>query len=453
MTQKLRSTNLALVAALAIAVSGIAPQAQGADLQLAKSSQLTGVRFEDPPFKLPVERNFQMALLGVSSGIGRSCGKMEAYGWRMNQSEQNRVNAIFKGTVENLSAAGYLVTPENVKNQAKDITLFTADGPIKHFIFLWSAADHGLVLNLCETNQPILPTHTPGLSPSVEVFPLATEPPPPATMMLIRSKSVKGVNDKFSPVGKWIGGYTCEQGYTGGTLEIRSIRGENFKGSFKFYPTEKNRAVPGGSYEVYGQYDKGSKRILINPGKWLKHPKGYFNTVIVGSFGSGNDSFSGFFQGIKGCTSFEAHRNGGGVKIAKKVAESKSFDTVEKKKPKKAKKPSKPKVEKIPSAINTVPTQDSPSPTPEGIVVTPDGKPVAAKEPEAAASAPDASASEPSKPVETAAPALQPDTETRPASAPAARVLPVGKIPPGTIPAFVPQPAPEGATPPQESKQ
>jgi hypothetical protein len=114
----------------------------------------------------------------------------------------------------------------------------------------------------------------------------------------------------FSPVGKWVGGYTCAQGYTGGTLEIKQLRGQDFSGVFKFYPTIKNPTVPPGSYTVYGQYDNDSRRILINPGKWIQHPANFYNTVIVGGFDPIADSFSAYFQGISGCTSFEGHREG-----------------------------------------------------------------------------------------------------------------------------------------------
>ena len=58
--------------------------------------------------------------------------------------------------------------------------------------------------------------------------------------------------------------------------------------------------------QFYGQYDRSSNRILINPGKWLERPKNFYNTVMVGSFDPVLHTFSAYFQGITGCTSFEA---------------------------------------------------------------------------------------------------------------------------------------------------
>jgi len=310
MKHLLRSIKLAWMMALAVAFMGLAFPAQAGTLPVASSSLLAGIEFDDPPFALPVERNFQMALLSVSGELGRSCGKMEAFGWRMNKREQGRVNGIFKNTVDKLRSEGYAVTPGALKGGSKDVTLFTADRSNRHLLFLWSAGDTGLVLNLCESSAPLAPTHSPkSIGPAIEVFPLLGDVSPATRGTFGTPKS--GVDpDKFTPIGRWVGGYSCAQGYTGGTLRIKSFRGQDFEGVFEFYPTGKNLSVARGSYNVYGQYDRDSKRVLINPGKWIRRPKGFFDTVIVGSFDPYRDTFSGFFQGIEGCTSFEAHRAG-----------------------------------------------------------------------------------------------------------------------------------------------
>ncbi len=304
------SLKSVLLTAFVLFLAAFASQTRAADLPLAAASPLTGVAFDDRPLLLPVQRNFQMAMLTAGSEMGRSCGKMEAYGWRMSQTEQGRVNQIFNNTVDRMRLMGYTITPQDLSSVSKDITLFTADHDNKHFIFLWSAGELGLVLNLCETSAPIPSLNRPAankLSPSVQTFPVMDVVPAGVSAMGKRSaKEIGG----FSPVGKWVGGYTCAQGYTGGTLEISHLRGQNFDGVFKFYPTIKNPTVPAGSYTIYGQYDNDSRRILINPGKWIQHPANFYNTVIVGGFDPIADSFSAYFQGISGCTSFEGHREG-----------------------------------------------------------------------------------------------------------------------------------------------
>src|ERR1700691_6307916 len=82
-----------LAVLLLIGASALTPVA-AAELPLAAGSPLAGIAFDDRPLLLPVQRNFQMAMLTASSELGRSCGKMEAYGWRMKQTEQARVNQI-----------------------------------------------------------------------------------------------------------------------------------------------------------------------------------------------------------------------------------------------------------------------------------------------------------------------------------------------------------------------
>ena len=116
-------------------------------------------------------------------------------------------------------------------------------------------------------------------------------------------------------------------------MHIDKFKGEDFQGVLRFYPTSKNPVIAKGSYKIYGQYDKESKRILINPGKWLEHPNGYYKTIIVGSFDPEARSFSGFFQGIMGCTSFEAKADVKSAEIPARKIASKHRKTKKKKTP------------------------------------------------------------------------------------------------------------------------
>jgi hypothetical protein len=296
-----------------LVLSGLAQPARAADLPLASGSILAGIGFDDRPLLLPVQRNFQMAMLTAGSELGRSCGKMEAYGWRMSQSEQSRVDQIFNSTVDRLRGLGYVVELQTPNSISRDITMFTADRPNRHLLSMWSAGEIGLVMVMCETSAPPVSHTATGVPvwPSVQTFPqdvMQSKLEAP-----LRKASPKTGGEKFSPVGTWVGSYVCSQGYTGAALSISQIRGDNFEGTFHFYPTAKNPSVPEGRYAVYGQYDRESQRILINPGRWLQRPRDYFNTIIVGSFDPMDQSLSAYFQGINGCTSFEARRDHKGV--------------------------------------------------------------------------------------------------------------------------------------------
>lgn len=403
---------------------GVCAPAQATDLVQAHVSPLSGMVFDDPPYDLPVERNFQMALLAASSELGRSCGKMEAYGWRMNKNEQSRVNSIFNNAVERLSSAGYAVEPATLKVDSNEITVFTVDRPNKHFMFLWSAGDPGLVLNLCETNAPLSSTHKPLVqaTPPVQVYPVNHEdsPVPSPVAILVKRKSARGNESAgapgaFSPVGRWIGGYTCSQGYTGGVLDIKTVKGSDFKGVFEFYSTHKNQTVPEGAYTIYGEYDAASHRVLINPGKWVTQPKGFVSTVIVGSFDTEHKTFSGIFQGIEGCTSFEAYREG--TSSSKLNTFKKAPSVVPKKAAKKrAIKPLRTESKKrLPVALPLPPKEkESVEPT-ESQVLPP--KPVETTVPLIKNEAPPAPFSSPSLPAEQpAVPSLVPSSTAAPAA-------------------------------------
>ncbi|MDD5586477.1 MAG: hypothetical protein PHY92_05920 [Alphaproteobacteria bacterium] len=335
----------------------IAPLAALAgDMPHAAGSPTAGITFDDRPLLLPVQRNFQMAMLTASSELGRSCGHMEAYGWRMAPNEQDRVNQIFNNTIDRMRAQGFMVESKSPTSVSRDVTIFTADRPDKHLLFMFSAGEIGLAMVLCQTSAPMAPTSrsivtstmTPppsrGMSGSGGPGLYSTEEPLPLT------RTGKRAMDGFSPLGEWVGTYTCHQGTTGGTLSISSLRGDQFEGTFRFYPTPKNPYVATGRYKVYGEYDSESQRILINPGKWLERPKSYYNTIMMGSFDPAARTFSGFFQGINGCTSFEAHRATAGDLIeGKKLKAAKHAKKPVKKKarkaaPRKVKQEAKPEV-------------------------------------------------------------------------------------------------------------
>src|SRR5271170_5973644 len=112
-------TFRAVLAALMLAAAPVL----AVDLPLAAGSPMAGFQFDDRPLILPVQQNFQMALLTASSELGRSCGKMEAYGWRMRQNEQGRVNQIFNNTVDRLRALGYVVESQSPSSVSKDVTI------------------------------------------------------------------------------------------------------------------------------------------------------------------------------------------------------------------------------------------------------------------------------------------------------------------------------------------
>jgi hypothetical protein len=434
-------TVLLLAALVAPAVTSFVPPALAGDMPLAAGSPLVGFNFDDRPLLLPVQRNFQMAMLTAGSELGRSCGKMEAYGWKMNQAEQQRVDQIFNNTVDRLRGLGYSIETQSTNSVSHDITIFTADRNNKHFLFMWSAGELGLVMTLCESSAPA-PARGPSntwLSPSSampqDVVQSKLEAPPrPAPAPLRNSLN-------FTPAGDWTGDYICLQGYTGATLHINRSKNENFEGVFHFYPTPKNPYIPEGRYKVYGQYDRDSARILINPGAWIQRPKGFYSTVMVGGFDAARGTFSGYFQGVNGCTSFEARYQG-------HANDDVSFKKIVKSKKKHAKRQKAVKVKTVKANAVTIPssvTNDAAKPL--DIVPTPAVTPAAtaAETPTVAAPATVTLTSP------TAAPMAVPPTPSATATPaqPVEAVQPTPAVPPTTAPRVDATPA---VTQPQSVK-
>ncbi|MER2520684.1 MAG: hypothetical protein ABTQ34_08360 [Bdellovibrionales bacterium] len=307
-------------AILGLLLGSMTVSAQANELPLASRSAMTGITFEDRPLALPVQINFRMAMLSASTELGRSCGKMEAYGWRMGSTEQPRLDQIFTTTIEYMRHQGYFIQSEAPAAVSRDITIFTADRLNQHYIFMWSAGEIGLVMVICESSPPLTgrAVMTAGRGQTHQKSLMAQDVIQSAPTG--KNEPMKGA---FTPVGIWKGEYTClPQGHTGATLQISRMKGEDFEGEFHFYPTPRNAAMPEGRYEVYGQYDQKSHCILINPGKWLQQPKDFSNSVMVGGFDVATRTFSAYFQGVNGCTSYEAKylstpaRGNGGVKAS-----------------------------------------------------------------------------------------------------------------------------------------
>jgi hypothetical protein len=453
---------LALIVALATA---IVPPSRANDLPLAAGSPLAGFSFDDRPLLLPVQRNFQMGMLTASSEIGRSCGKMESYGWRMNSAEQERVNIIFNNTVDRLRALGYVVETQAPNSVSHDVTLFTADRSDKHFIFMWSAGEIGLVMVLCESSPSLTGRMAETLrkTQSVQTFPSPDVLEDKLALPQKNKMAYAAREEKFSPVGNWVGEYSCAQGETGATLHISKVVGENFDGVFHFYPNEKSHNVPRGSYAVSGQYDWESHRILINPGKWLVRPKDFYNTIIVGSFDPLARTFSGFFQGIMGCTSMEAKYAGRGSdsyveKTTSKKAKNKTKSKAVKKKTVKTAPPATapeipPSTEgiKLPdanagSATSSEPTAVVPTAPITPTNITPESAAVATP---AVPLAPPAAADTVALPPKPTEPVITAPSLQAPSPAPTTTPASVTEAPPAPTPALVTPPpvAPQSAPP------
>lgn len=168
---------------------------------------------------------------------------------------------------------------------------------------MWSAGELGLVLLLCDSRSATNGAARIGF--------------------LMPGKQKSGGEKKFTPLGLWQGTFACAQGLSGGKLNITAVRGKHIEGVFHFYATRRNPGIPSGGYYVSGAYDPQGKRVLLDPGNWIKRPKGFEAAPIIGGFDAVSMRFSGVFRDVAGCTSFEA-RHVGVQPAVKKQAQAKA---------------------------------------------------------------------------------------------------------------------------------
>lgn len=148
-----------------------------ADKLVADHLDLAGISFDDPPLALPVTPNLQQALNQIAGDIGRHCTTSAAYGWRLAQTEQQRVNTIFSNTAAHLNAAGFNLAPQTPPSATRDITIFLAQHSNRELLFMWSAGELGLVLLVCDAQSGIMLSDKPVTSNTTELQTQTTNKP------------------------------------------------------------------------------------------------------------------------------------------------------------------------------------------------------------------------------------------------------------------------------------
>jgi hypothetical protein len=108
-------------------------------------------------------------------------------------------------------------------------------------------------------------------------------------------------------VGKWRGGYGCNQGLTGLTLTIAAAGEGQVSAVFEFYAHPDNPGVPSGSYRMAGTYEDG--RLALEGTEWIEQPPGYVMVGYEGWSDGGVDPnrIYGTVSGA-GCSVFEMRR-------------------------------------------------------------------------------------------------------------------------------------------------
>jgi len=119
--------------------------------------------------------------------------------------------------------------------------------------------------------------------------------------------------------GQWSGEYTCSQGLTGMTVELRPQRGDVVDATVIFFEHPRNPGVASGCYGARGVIDRATGRLELRPTRWIVKPgEGWSMTTLDGRL-SADGGYSGrvIFAGEPAaCANFTLRRNARPFKAA-----------------------------------------------------------------------------------------------------------------------------------------
>ncbi|HEY0836449.1 MAG TPA: hypothetical protein VGE72_21250 [Azospirillum sp.] len=118
-------------------------------------SPIAGVAFAEKPFPLRDDGTYAAFMAPVASELGRTCGRLESYGWEFTgldeAAAQARADRIFQTTMGAFKAGGYAITEVTTKVAEQGLAAYTADTDKKKILLFWAPVTDAVMLLLCET--------------------------------------------------------------------------------------------------------------------------------------------------------------------------------------------------------------------------------------------------------------------------------------------------------------
>jgi hypothetical protein len=112
--------------------------------------------------------------------------------------------------------------------------------------------------------------------------------------------------------GQWSGEYTCSQGLTGMTVELRPQRGDEVDATVIFFAHPRNPGVASGCYAARGTIDRASGRVVLRPTRWIVKPGESWSMTMLDGRVDAEGGYNGrvVFAGNPGaCAAFALRRN------------------------------------------------------------------------------------------------------------------------------------------------
>lgn len=113
--------------------------------------------------------------------------------------------------------------------------------------------------------------------------------------------------------GQFSGEYTCSQGLTGMTVELRPVRGDEVDATVTFYAHPRNPTVESGCYSAHGMLDRATGKLMLRPTRWIFKPgDGWSMTALDGQIDNASGAYAGrviFADNPSACRTFALRRN------------------------------------------------------------------------------------------------------------------------------------------------
>ncbi len=132
-------------------VSKTAPAKPGKPKTMA-GSPMAQTRFGEPAYPLQDDGTYRDFMAKILGEYGRRCVRQEQFGWELAKGDQERLGAIFQGSMAAFGQTGYLVG--EIKPKAvvdPETVVFLADRDKHRLLLVWVPLESSLLLMLCDT--------------------------------------------------------------------------------------------------------------------------------------------------------------------------------------------------------------------------------------------------------------------------------------------------------------
>lgn len=127
--------------------------------------------------------------------------------------------------------------------------------------------------------------------------------------------------------GQWSGAYTCSQGLTGMTVELRPMRGDTVDATVMFYAHPRNPTVESGCYGARGTFDRVTGRLVLRPTRWIHRPDESWSMTMFDGRVDANGGYAGrvvFAGNPSACSTFALRRGAAPLKTPPAVCMAQS---------------------------------------------------------------------------------------------------------------------------------